>query len=312
MRWCVGVSLTAVLLMLSSLRASAQQIEDAPTIRQTIEAALPASLSRELDERVPRATIDEAGDVTVVFALRSADEMDAVREAALEDSSAVLRAIYSSPEANRVTSATVIGTFSVIGKRGTAREQPVLRAVLSADRARALSWPSIQREQLPALVDTWWLMAAFGDIATLRGGTASAHAPQPVVEPLVESAPALPAQTVIRADAEGRPHEPLGAPQVHQQLDLALLHLNDALFALSGNDVRIARSQFKQFFEEWDRAEEEVSDWYPAQYEALDLEIERAEIALLHRQPEDMAGARVALLALRAGILDIARDLEAG
>jgi hypothetical protein len=294
--------------MLSSLPTSAQRIDDAPTIRQHVEAALPGSLNRDLDQRVTRATIDETGDVTVVFALRSADEMERVRNAALEDTLAALRAVYSSPEANRVTSSTVLGTFSVIGKRGTAREQPVLRAVLSAERAQALSWPSIQAEELPTLVDTWWLMAAFGDTASLRGGTSSAPEPE---EAPVDSASAPP-QAVIRVDAEGRPHVPLDVPQVRHQLDLALLHLNDALFALSGNDVRIARSQFKQFFEEWDRVEEEMGEWYPAQYQALDLELERAEIALLHRQPEDLTGARLALLALRAGILEVARDLEAG
>jgi len=37
---------------------------------------------------------------------------------------------------------------------------------------------------------------------------------------------------------------------------------------------------------------------------------ERAEIALLHRQPEDLNGARFALRALRTGLLEIATDLE--
>lgn len=120
---------------------------------------------------------------------------------------------------------------------------------------------------------------------------------------------AAPARAQV--DAEGRPHQALTLPEIVAQVDLMLLHLNEALFALSGNDVRIARSQFKQFFEEWDRAEEELRELYPEAYEQLDLELERAEIALLHRMPEDVDSARFALRALRSGLFVIARDLEA-
>jgi hypothetical protein len=114
-----------------------------------------------------------------------------------------------------------------------------------------------------------------------------------------------------QVDSEGRPHQPLTLTEVHAQVDLMLLHLNEALFALSGNDVRIARSQFKQFFDKWDGAEEELRELYPEQYAQLDLELERAEIALLHRMPEDVDTARFALRALRSGLLEIVHDLEA-
>src|SRR6266545_1420545 len=105
----------ALALTLSS--AAAQQIEDAPAIKDSIEAALPLELNRAVDERLPRVTIDRTGDVTVVFAMRYLDDVASVREAAYEDTLAVLRAVYTSPEVERVTSTTVLGTFSVIGKR---------------------------------------------------------------------------------------------------------------------------------------------------------------------------------------------------
>jgi hypothetical protein len=266
-----------------------QQIDDAPELRASLERALPVELNRDVEDRLPRVTIDETGDVTVVFALRSADDLGSVRDAAVADTLNVLQTVYGSPEAARVGSVTVLGTFNVIGKRNTAREQPVLRAVLSAPRAPAVLERSA--EEVPSLLDTWWIHAGFGAEA-LRHQPSEARA------------------GVIPVDAEGRPHQTLSLAEVRNQVDLMLLHLNEALFALSGNEVRVARSQFKQFFEEWDRAEEETSELYPAAYEMLDLELERAEVALLHRQPEDLNGARFALRALRTGLLEIAIDLD--
>jgi hypothetical protein len=122
---------------------------------------------------------------------------------------------------------------------------------------------------------------------------------------------ATPSATLAQVDSEGRPHESLTLQQVRAQIDLMLLHLNEAIFALSGNDLRIARSQFKQFFAEWDRAEEELQQLYPERYDQLDTELERAEIALLHTWPEDIDTARFALRALRSGLLEIVHDLEA-
>jgi hypothetical protein len=279
-------------LALALTPASAQHIEDASGLREAVYRALPLELNREVDDRLPRVTIDANGDVTVVFAMRDATDLTTLRQAALEDTLAVLRAVYSSPDAARVTSTTALATFNVIGKRNTAREQPMLRAVVSADSAARLA---LGPNALPSIADAWWLHAALGDMEALR-----APPPLPGVQP----------SAVIPVDAEGRPHQALSDAEVRHQVDLMLLHLNESLFALSGNDVRVARSQFKQFFEEWDRAEEETSELYPEHYEQLDVELERAEIALLHRQPEDLNAARFALRALRAGLLQIAADLE--
>jgi hypothetical protein len=110
---------------------------------------------------------------------------------------------------------------------------------------------------------------------------------------------------------ESDDQETLTLPEVRSEVDLMLLHLNEAIFALSGNDVRVTRSQFKQFFDHWDAAEEQLSRLYPERYEALELELERAQNALLGQFPEDLDGTRFALRALRAGLLEIDHDLEA-
>ena len=121
----------------------------------------------------------------------------------------------------------------------------------------------------------------------------------------------VPAVALAQVDTGAAPGDTTALQEIHGQVDLMLVHLNDALFALSGGDVRIARSQFKQFFDKWDDVEDELQVRYPEQHDALDLEIERAEIALLHRMPEDTDMARMALRNLRTGLLEIVHDLEA-
>jgi hypothetical protein len=120
-----------------------------------------------------------------------------------------------------------------------------------------------------------------------------------------------PTAALAQVDSKGARNEAMTLPEVRSEVDLMLLHLNDALFALSGYDVRVTRSQFKQFFDHWDAAEEQLSMLYPERYEALELELERAQNALLGQFPEDTDTARFALRALRAGLLEIVRDLEA-
>ncbi len=128
---------------------------------------------------------------------------------------------------------------------------------------------------------------------------------------LVLGVVAPPAAALAQVDSQVAPRDALTVQELHSQVDLMLLHLNEALFALSSGDVRIARSQFKQFFDRWDDADDALQQLYPERYDALDLELERAEIALLHRTPEDVDSARFALRALRSGLLEIAHDLEA-
>jgi hypothetical protein len=97
---------------------------------------------------------------------------------------------------------------------------------------------------------------------------------------------------------------------VRRKLNTVLVHRNTALFALSANDLRVARSQFKQYFDVWDDLDSLVQLSDPDRYAIIDTAINRAELALLHRQPEDLATARDGLQALRAQLAEIAADLE--
>jgi hypothetical protein len=270
-------------------------IADAPNILLAVGAVLNPDTKRDVP-RMARATIDTSGDATVVFALRNEnDNQEAIVTTALADTLAAFWAIYHSPDTAQVTSATVIGTYNVQGKTGSMRELPVLRAVLTANNAAHLNWNAVMPEQVPDIVDDWWIHEKLAGAVRSRS--------------LQEKLAANWAQA--QGDTEGREHKALTPAEVHAQIDLMLVHLNDALFALSGNDVGVARSQFKQFFDKWDGAEEDFRIMYPQQYATLDLELERAELALLHKTPEDINAGRFALRALRTGLLDVAHDLEA-
>ena len=113
--------------------------------------------------KLQRVGIDETGDLTVVFALSDEGELGAIRAAAQADTLAILRAVYSSLRPARVRTMTVVGTYAVIASNVRARERAVLRAVLSAERANKLDWATARAEQLPELVDEWWLHTAFAD-----------------------------------------------------------------------------------------------------------------------------------------------------
>ena len=162
----------AALCLASPLAAepSPPEIQEAPRIRQAIEAAIEPDTRRDVP-RLPRVTIDTNGDVTVVLALRDEGAMEAIRAAARSDTLATLRAVYQSPDADRVTVATVVGTYGIIGSSGRKRELPVLRAVLSAERATQVDWGAVTADQVPELADVWWMHAAFSEAPdTLREG----------------------------------------------------------------------------------------------------------------------------------------------
>lgn len=169
--------LAGVFSMLAAILAAApaaaeptELIAEAPRIRRAIEAAIDPDTRRGVT-RLPRVSIDSTGDVTVVVALRDvAEDPDATYAAALGDTLAVLSAVYHSPDVDRVTTATVLGTYAVIGATGRTREQPVLRAVLSAEHAGRLDWGSVEPEQVPQLVDVWWVHAAFHGREDMLGG----------------------------------------------------------------------------------------------------------------------------------------------
>ncbi len=137
----------------------AQDGDDSP-----LYAALAANLAP--DPRLTQVNVDPTGDATIVFAIRSEnDDATAIRAGALADTLTVLRTVYESP--NGVTSVTVLGTFPFQSTKGkSVRESPVLRAVLSADRAEQIDWTQLTPDDVPNAVDVWWVQAAFADVIT--------------------------------------------------------------------------------------------------------------------------------------------------
>ena len=201
----------------------------------------------------------------------------------MADTLTVLRTVYESSPVSGVTSVTVLGTFPFQSTKGkSVRESPVLRAVLSADRAEQIDWNQLTPNDVPNAVDVWWLQGAFAEVSTVGGATLSTTQPAGNTAPAVEA--------------------------LRLRLDVAVAHLDEALQALSSGDLQIGRSQFKQFFDVWDDVDSTVGQLYPTQYAAVDLQLEHAEIALLHTQPEDVEGARTALQTVRDRLADITGD----
>jgi hypothetical protein len=242
------------------------QTDASSALFQALSSTLSLGTHREAS-RLPTVSLDPTGDATVVFAIRGeGDDAQATRAGALSDTLTVLRTVYQSPEAAQVQMLTVLGTFPFKSTKGRAvRESPVLRAVLSAETASQLDWASLTPESVAAAVDTWWLQGAFANTG----------------------------------------NEPVDPPREPTPLDIAQAHLDETLTALAAGDVPIARSQFKQFFDVWDDLDAEVSERFPAQYYALDTELDRAEIAILHSQPADLGAAQEALHKLRGYLVEI-------
>ena len=128
--------------------------------------ALSASLNPDASRPVPRlaeVSVDSSGDATVIFAIRNEDD-DAplTRAGALADTLTVLRTVFETAD---VSSVTVLGTFPFQSTKGkSVRESPVLRAVLKADRAHTLNWDQVAPDDLPVVVDVWWLQGAFAKV----------------------------------------------------------------------------------------------------------------------------------------------------
>jgi pimeloyl-ACP methyl ester carboxylesterase len=129
-------------------------------IRGWIEASIDPSTGRGAI-RLPAVWMDEHGDLSVVFALREMDDLDAFRAATEEDVFNILHAVYTDP-ASPVKTATVIGTYSVTGTRG-ARELPVVRTVLSAENAGKINWDEATPQDLFSAADVYRLYPPFGD-----------------------------------------------------------------------------------------------------------------------------------------------------
>jgi pimeloyl-ACP methyl ester carboxylesterase len=155
-------------------------------IRGWIEAAIDPDTGRGVI-RLPEVGIDETGDLTVVFALREEDDLEAFRAVAEEDVFRILRAIYTAPD-SPVRTASVIGTYSVTGTRG-ARELPMLRTVLSRENAGTIDWANATPQDLFTAADVYRLYPPFGDEQGNPVAPKSAHASKVRAEDPVISSP---------------------------------------------------------------------------------------------------------------------------
>ena len=141
------------------LPAQAQEQTDEPAVRQAVQSVLEMDTFRGAD-RLPRTTLDSAhGDLTIVFAMRRpmSDDPRQIIASATDDVFTILWATYTSPEASRIRTTTVLGTYAVVGRYERPKEVPLLRAVLTADRAANFDWSSAYRLDPSRALDTWWV-----------------------------------------------------------------------------------------------------------------------------------------------------------
>ncbi len=267
-----GLALALGLMVFPGAALGQVAIDDNDAGRLYMQLAARLDLAtHRASSRLAQVTIDPGGDATVVFAILDADEdAQATRAGALRDAAEIMQVAFTAPEAEHVQSLTVLGTFPFKGTKGfSVRESPVMRVVISADTAGQIDWAQLTRSpsSISHTVDQWWMQGAF--------------------------ASALGASDVLAQSADNTP------------FDLVFAHLDETLRALSAGDVQIARSQFTQFFDAWDETADRVADAYPAEFDTLDVALERAEVALLHTQPADVDTASAALAVIRATLAEI-------
>jgi hypothetical protein len=135
-----------------------QQVEE-PTVRQSIQSVLEMETWRQAD-RLPRVTLDPArGDLTIVFAMRRplSDDPHQIVNSATDDVFTILWATYTSAAASHIRTTTVLGTYAVVGRYERPREIPLVRAVLSADRASNFDWANAATLNPESAFDVWWV-----------------------------------------------------------------------------------------------------------------------------------------------------------
>jgi hypothetical protein len=151
--------LSLALLLAQPMLASAQEQTDEPAVRQAVQSVLEMDTWRGVD-RLPRITLDAAqGDLTIIFAMRRpmTDDPRQIVASATDDIFTILWATYSSGDASRIRTTTVLGTYAVTGRYERPREIPLVRAVLTADRAANFDWANAYRLDPSRVFDTWWV-----------------------------------------------------------------------------------------------------------------------------------------------------------
>ena len=166
MRASVAV-LVLVLEVISTLPAHAQELTDEPVVRQALQSVLEMDTGRDV-ERLPRITLDPVrGDLTIVFAMRrpQSDDPRQIVASATDDVFSILWATYASADAARIRTTTVLGTYAITGRYEHPREVPLVRAVLTADRAANFDWSNAYRLDPGQAFDTWWVE---GELAAMQ------------------------------------------------------------------------------------------------------------------------------------------------
>ena len=166
----MGAVVVTLMLALLPSSALAQQQPEEPSVRQSIESVLEMDAYRDT-LRLPRVTLEAAtGDLTIVFAMRRplVDDPGQIVASATDDIFTILWATYTSAAAPRIRSATVLGTYAVVGRYERPREIPLVRAVLSADRATRIDWWNVARVDPRDAFDVWWVE---GELVAGRTGT---------------------------------------------------------------------------------------------------------------------------------------------
>lgn len=139
--------------------ALAQEQTDEPIVRQSVQSVLEMDTFRNAD-RLPRISLDAArGDLTIVFGMRRpmSDDPQQIVASATDDVFTILWAAYTSGDAWRIRTTTVLGTYAVVGRYEHPKEIPLVRAVLTADRAANFDWASAYRLDPGRVLDTWWV-----------------------------------------------------------------------------------------------------------------------------------------------------------
>jgi hypothetical protein len=111
-------------------------------------------------DRLPRVTLNTAtGDLTVVFGMRRplSDDARQIVASATDDTFTILWATYTSPVASQIRTTTVLGTYAIVGRYENPKEVPLVRAVLSANRALNFDWTNAATFDPRAVLDTWWV-----------------------------------------------------------------------------------------------------------------------------------------------------------
>jgi hypothetical protein len=105
-------------------------------------------------ERVIRISVTPYGDADVELQLRTFDNLEENRAAAMSDVASVMRSIFASGN-RRLFGVTVLGSSS--GASGSGNARTLLYASLAADRVAGWDWTRVTDEEILRIATIRWL-----------------------------------------------------------------------------------------------------------------------------------------------------------